>query len=1222
MRLSGTRNQSMKVLSKIPPRPSSAPQKSLSVNETAVGTSSSSVLSILEQAAAKKLATPNAPHSSSTNPRTGSSERSKTMVNSANRVFQQLFHVEKSKTVVVTRGEREGKGIVNIREQNLEVVECIKYSGSEIMQDARLDKEISRKVQVGSTFYQNARNLVWNRKVPMKHKEIMYKIINIIIIISHYPSVARTPARDRINTEIQHVGTSSFKTPIRTPRSRTPKTSSRTPNSTTSRTSDRDSCCIMAISEGRGMARGEVGIAALDTRCPHLILCQISDNQTYHNTLIKINVLNPVEIIVPHTFCEGQHQNKLFTTIKDTFPGVTLTTVQRRHFSDVHGLQQIKHFCAPEYASVEMLVMHKFYALSSATALLKYVEHIQNMMFAPKSLKVEYQGSQNSTVIDVETSLRLELVRSLRGNGPQHSLMGILNNCRTSGGIRLLRANILQPPCSPDAILSRLDCVQEIVDTQDLYHNLQTLMCKFADVDRLLQLCMHIPQQDNQKAAETQMTYVLLLKTSLELLPSLQSALENVKSAYLCSVRESLNDERYSLMLQRILETIHDDAHLSKGFVSGNMQRCFAVKPHLNGLLDVARKAYCELVDDITNMVAEMAEEHNLPFKLSFTAVRGFHIQLSDSGKKKYKESDVPNGFIQIQKSRTMLSFTTQQLIHIDERCKDILYEIQMLSNVVVYKLLTDLREHIGCLYKLCENISELDMLVSFAKISAISNYTRPEFGKVLELKDSRHPILDFINPTEPVPNDVFASSDQNFTIITGPNMSGKSIYIRQILLLQIMAQVGCYIPASRAKFRIVDHIFSRIGFDDSIECNASTFVLEVKEVQYILQTMTSNSIVIMDELCRGTSSEEGTAVAWALAEEMLQSDAFIFLTTHFLLLTKLEELYSNVKNIHLETVERIENGKSHLVYTHRLQPGISQAENYGLRLAERLGMPDSIMEIARKYAQQITAEKKPTPVTGGQKPTPQADCELISALLQLLEEGNLNCINCLELKKHLFPGDIQDKLRLESDTSDIEELEETQNTSVHVDENSSQFLVIRETPDGEPCSPPEDAVENSPSTQNALEQIPMKLIPNISWENQNQVHELPKLKTPSISWKNLHNISRNMRSPHDKITRTESENQVMPSKRQKLVQSPVFRWDRLEPLNSRTPKTVLRMSPRIMEMSGPFIQQPDIEMRENEIISAKETGSRTPHSNKSSPRNESHLVLNVTAEVHRELEE
>ncbi|KAJ4440004.1 hypothetical protein ANN_08135 [Periplaneta americana] len=546
---------------------------------------------------------------------------------------------------------------------------------------------------------------------------------------------------------------------------------------------------VGSVTEGRGLARGEVGLAAMNLNHPHLILCQLSDSQTYVNTITKINVLNPIEILVPNTFCDVQTNSKLYTLLQESFPTVTITSVLRRHFKDTVGMEQIRRLCALEYSSLVIVVAEKFYALASAAALLKYVEFVRNVLFQPRSLKIEYQGSQNTMVIDMKTAHLLELVRSLRGSDPQYSLMGILNHCQTHGGTRLLRSSILEPPYHLETTENRLESVQEILETPELLHALNTILKKFCDADQLLKLSMHMPRQDQQDVAELQLKHTLLLKTILESVPALKLALENSNTKIMSAAKETLSDERYKRMEDKILAVIHNDARTERGVEASQTQCNFAVRPGISHVLDIARHTYCEIIDDIRNVVTRLSEEHGLPLKVKYNLSWGYHIQLSDT-KRRIDELHLPPVFVQVHKNRGTLSFTTEELIQLDRRSKESVKEIIEQSGVVICTLLADIREDIGCLFKLCEVVAELDMLTSFAISSSTHSYVRPKFDDILDVKQSRHPILDYTLQREPTPNDVYSSSDYNCHIITGPNMGGKSIYIRQIALLQIMAQV------------------------------------------------------------------------------------------------------------------------------------------------------------------------------------------------------------------------------------------------------------------------------------------------------------------------------------------------------------------------------------------------------------------------------------------------
>ncbi|KAK6172054.1 hypothetical protein SNE40_018018 [Patella caerulea] len=272
-----------------------------------------------------------------------------------------------------------------------------------------------------------------------------------------------------------------------------------------------------------------------------------------------------------------------------------------------------------------------------------------------------------------------------------------------------------------------------------------------------------------------------------------------------------------------------------------------------------------------------------------------------------------------------------------------------------------DIRQHVGCLYKLSEAVSMIDMLVSFAHACTLSSYVRPIFTDTLAIKQGRHPILEKIGLNAPVPNNTYAAEDNNFIVITGPNMSGKSTYLRQVALLQIMAQTGSFVPAQYASFRSADHIFSRIGSDDDIETNSSTFMVEMKEINYIIQNASENSLIIIDELGRGTSADEGVGICYAISEYLLNCKAFTLFVTHFMELTNMAYLYPNVENYFFE-VQRtfsVEGNCEKMTYTHTLAKGRTREKHYGLKLAELSTMPRRVIEGANNLAKLLEQQEE-----------------------------------------------------------------------------------------------------------------------------------------------------------------------------------------------------------------------------------------------------------------------
>ncbi|KAI4499916.1 hypothetical protein M0802_004786 [Mischocyttarus mexicanus] len=794
---------------------------------------------------------------------------------------------------------------------------------------------------------------------------------------------------------LKSASTSSF-LPSSTRRGSAGSNATRTPGSYTST----ESCVILAVTSGRGEARGEVGIAAIDIHHSHLILCQMSDYQTYINTLTKIYIFNPIEILMPDTMCsETRNRNKLYFSIKEKFPNLCITAVSRIHFNESVGLDRVKTHCAKEYSTVELFLKQKYYALAAASALLKYIEFIQHIVYAPKSIRIEFQGSPNTTVIDIESAQSLELVVSQCGQ-QNASLLSSMDHCVTPMGRRLLRASILQPLCNEEIIIERQNSVTELVSNRVLCNLVQPFVRRLYGADRLLSLSMMTSQNNTVQNAERNLNYVLLLKNSLEIVPELREALESGRASFFTKIRKNLENSQFEIMKNKILQIIHPDARSLIGYTSSNMQRCFAIKPGINDLLDIARQTYCELISDMKNLVENLAIQYKLNLSLECNSSLGFYILAEISRQMDFKPSDLPSEFVQVQKNKNTYSMTTNKLLVLSHQCKIACEDLHIMSNAILNDLLVNIREHIGCLYQLSADVAELDLIISLSHISSSSEYVKPIFGPRLELIDSLHPIMAVFGTERPVPNDVHASIPYNYHTIIGPNMSGKSIYLKQVVLLHIMAQIGCYVPARKAEFRITDRIFCRICFRDDIECNASTFVVEMKEAQYILQSITSKSLVILDELCRGTTVEEGSSITWAICERLLITTAFTFNATHFRYLTKLAEIYYNVTNHCFKTETKLMEGlnEARLVYTHKLMVGVTPIDNYGIALAEVSGLPVSITSKAREYAKKEVTKMKREDYFTEPNSWEKTCYDRVAAMYKLIENNEFNRKNIVGL--------------------------------------------------------------------------------------------------------------------------------------------------------------------------------------------------------------------------------
>ncbi|KYN19241.1 MutS protein like protein 4 [Trachymyrmex cornetzi] len=864
---------------------------------------------------------------------------------------------------------------------------------------------------------------------------------------------------------------------------------------------------IIALTAGRGDARNEVGLAAIDLQYPYLVLCQISDCQTYVNTLTKINVVDPVEILMPETMCEHRGRgNKLYRSIREKFHALNITPISRIHFNESTGMERVRTLCAREYSTVELIVKQKYYALAAAAALLKYVEFIQHIVYAPKSIRIEFQGSPNTTMIDVESAQSLELVVS-QSKQSIVSLLGTMNRCLTPMGRRLLRASILQPSCDECLIAYRQSCVAELVANHSLCTSLQPVVQRLFGTDRLLMLAIKPLHVNDRQNAERNLNYALLLKSCLDTIPELEAILATGVHPFFIKTRKNLGNSEFQVMKDKILTLIHADARFVKGCTSLSMQRCFAIKPDINELLDVARQIYCELISNMKNMVEQLAVNHKLPLSLEYNVNLGYHINVVIPRGSNMIISNLPAEFIQARKNRRSFTMTTTALLTLNKQCENACVEIYMMSNTLLTNLLEDIRQHIGCLFQLSADVAELDLILSLAQISSNPEYVRPSFGTKLELINSLHPIMELFNRDLPVANDVNASITHNFHLITGPNMSGKSTYLKQIVLLQIMAQIGSYVPASKATFRVADRILCRISSRDDAELNASAYVLEMKEAQYILQSVTPKSLVILDELCRHTTVEEGSAIAWAICEKLSLTAAFTFAATHFLHLTALSNMYHNVTShcFETKTAESEESNDLHLIYTHKLNPGRGPTDHYGIALAEVSSLPKCVTIKAREYASQQSVNIQNNNFRSiTSSPSWEKSCyNAIVQLRALLENNRFTFANIISIMKQLDlskqtksaqPAQVQVKsLNVVQECREQEKCEEEKNLVVASNNNLTRTEdVVFLLP--EPTNKDEQKVN-----ENKVQDEPMEIVENDNRKAESIHGVMPNQKALSL---------------------------------------------------------------------------------------------------------------------------
>ncbi|XP_062027978.1 DNA mismatch repair protein MSH4 isoform X1 [Rosa rugosa] len=721
----------------------------------------------------------------------------------------------------------------------------------------------------------------------------------------------------------------------------------------------------------------EVGVAAFDLRSASLHLSQyIETSSSYQNTKTLLQFYDPMVIIVsPNKLAPdgmvgvSELADRFYATVKKV-------VMARGCFDDTTGAVLIKNLAAKEPSALGLDTYYKQYylCLAAAAATIKWIEAEKGVIVTNHSLSVTFNGSFAHMNIDATSVQNLEIVDSLHStlgstSNKKRSLLHMLKTTKTVGGYvwsRLLRANLLQPLKDIETINARLDCLDELMSNEQLFFGLSQVLRKFPkESDRVLCHFCFKPKKitnkvmgvDNARKSQLLVSSIILLKTALDALPLLSTALKDAKSSLLANVYKSVcENEKYASIRKRIGEVIDEDVlHARVPFVA-RTQQCFAVKAGIDGLLDIARRSFCDTSEAIHNLANKYREDFKFPnLKLTFNNRQGFYFSIPH----KSIQGRLPSQFIQVLKHGNNIHCSTLELASLNVRNKSAAAECYIRTEVCLEELVDAIREDVSALTLLAEALCLLDMIVnSFAH--TISNkpadhYTRPEFTDdgPMAIEAGRHPILESIH-NDFVPNNVFLSEASNMVLIVGPNMSGKSTYLQQVCLIVILAQIGCYVPARFSTLRVVDRIFTRMGTVDNLESNSSTFMTEMKETAFIMQNVSQRSLVVMDELGRATSSSDGFAIAWSCCEYLLSLKAYTIFATHMENLSELVTVYPNVKILHFDV--DIKNNR--LDFKFQLKEGPRHVPHYGLLLAEVAGLPSSVTETARNITSRITEKE------------------------------------------------------------------------------------------------------------------------------------------------------------------------------------------------------------------------------------------------------------------------
>ena len=555
-------------------------------------------------------------------------------------------------------------------------------------------------------------------------------------------------------------------------------------------------------------------------------------------------------------------------------------------------------------------VEHLFYYLSVRQ--LKDLSHIEHIEIIIKNNYVD---------MDVHTVRNLELVETIRLKERTYSLVWLLDKCRTAMGSRKLKSWILNPLKNKQIILDRYAKIEVLNNEFILKEELNNLLYEVYDIERLSGKVIN----GSLNARD-----LLQLKNSLAVLPKIRDIIGQLKFNYDIKT----HNEIYSLLEDAIAE----DPPIS-------VREGYIIKEGYNKELDELRSIRSGGKDFVAKFEAEVKEETGIKsLKVGFNKVFGYYIE-------------VPNGQKNLVKDEFNW-YRKQTLTNCERYISPALKEKEALilnaeENIIdlEYNLFCEIREKIKKevpeLNKTADKLSELDCLVSLAVCSEEYNFVKPQINDdgIINIKNGRHPVVEIVSKGEYVPNDCIMDGDVNTLLITGPNMSGKSTYMRQLAIIIIMAQIGSFVPAESANLPIVDKIFTRIGASDDLVSGESTFMVEMKESCNAICNATENSLILFDELGRGTATYDGMSLAQAILEYISENiKAYTLFSTHYHELTRLDKKFKNIKNVHVSAVE---NGNT-ITFLHKVKSGAVD-KSYGIHVARLANMPDKLLKRAEE---------------------------------------------------------------------------------------------------------------------------------------------------------------------------------------------------------------------------------------------------------------------------------
>ena len=672
------------------------------------------------------------------------------------------------------------------------------------------------------------------------------------------------------------------------------------------------------------------GIAISDISTGEFYASQIKETNNFALLLDEISRFAPSEIIINKMMADSSEE---LSKIKTRFPGSYISNFSDKYFKDDSEITKIRFNLQDVKGNNITDLNDKNLAITAINALTEYLTQTQ-MTSLEHINKITIYSTSRYMSLDINARRNLEITEKMRDKSKKGTLLWVLDKTSTSMGGRLLRRWLNDPLIDVVEINKRLDGVKELKDNIILRGDVIENLKKVYDIERLAGKMAY----GNGTPRD-----MITLKNSLSKLPLVKSILSQCKSDLLKELHENIDElqDMYELIEKSIVDdppmVTKDGGYIKLGY---------------NEEIDMLKKATTEGKNWLMQLEAREKEATGIKsLKVGFNKVFGYYIEVTNT----YKNM-VPDSYIRKQTLTNGERYITEELKNLENQILGAEEKVIKLELEAFDKIRKEIASNVKRLQKSAEAVSTLDVITSFAQVAEDMNYCMPEVtdSGVIDIRDGRHPVIEkMLSTGEFIANDTYLDKgDNRVSIITGPNMAGKSTYMRQVALITLMAQVGSFVPASSAKIGVVDKIFTRVGASDDLSMGQSTFMVEMMEVATILKEATANSLVILDEIGRGTSTFDGLSIAWAVAEFIADKErcgAKTLFATHYHELIDLEEKQEGIKNYSIAVKEKGED----VIFLRKIVRGGTD-ESYGIHVARLAGVPKDVTTRANQILRSI----------------------------------------------------------------------------------------------------------------------------------------------------------------------------------------------------------------------------------------------------------------------------